>query len=81
MLTWSGVTVGDGIKWPVRGDCGEYDLTVRRREVEYFDFSNRKFFSGKHELLQIKRKHHLNPSAISDDFKPFVVLLNVCLIL
>ncbi|VDP79360.1 unnamed protein product [Echinostoma caproni] len=29
VLTWSGRAVGDGIHWPLRDGCGEYDLTVR----------------------------------------------------
>ncbi|KAF8569599.1 hypothetical protein P879_07959 [Paragonimus westermani] len=29
VLTWSGCAIGDGIHWPLRDGCGEYDLTVR----------------------------------------------------
>ncbi|KAA3672927.1 palmitoyltransferase ZDHHC6 [Paragonimus westermani] len=37
VLTWSGCAIGDGIHWPLRDGCGEYDLTaeqIRQKEMK-----------------------------------------------
>lgn len=44
VLTWSGRAVGDGIHWPLRDGCGEYDLTLEQIRQKHFKQQTRREF-------------------------------------